>query len=104
MAESAAFHSRTVLLMPLHDADDGRLAAARTGRWRADDQRPCGPRHRDDKAVTRLVVAGAGVRVPEQMETGPERRAVETARQFSKRVIIEAMVDGTDPRILVIDP
>ena len=60
--------------------------------------------HRDDKAVTRRVVAAAGVRVPEQMETGPERRAVETARQFSKRVIIEAMVDGTDPRILVIDP
>lgn len=49
------------------------------------------------------MVAAAGVPVPEQMETGPERRAVETARQFSKRVIIEAMVDSTELRILVID-
>ncbi len=97
----------------------------------------------DDKAVTRRVVAAAGVRVAEQMETGPDAasgaeleafldrhgalvvkpargeqgqgvavgltsleeviRALDAAGQFSSRVIIEAMVEGTDLRIVVID-
>ena len=97
----------------------------------------------DDKAVTRRVVAAAGVHVPEQMESGPDAasaaelaaflarhealvvkpargeqgqgvavgltsleevdRAMDAARQFSNRVIVEAMVEGSDLRVVVID-
>jgi GNAT-family acetyltransferase (TIGR03103 family) len=98
----------------------------------------------DDKAVTRRVVANAGVGVPEQMETElgaadvqgaiagflqryktvvvkPARgeqgkgvavglttaeevaAAIEQARSFCDRVIIEQMVEGLDLRIIVID-
>ena len=97
----------------------------------------------DDKAVTRRIVAAAGVRVSAQMESGPDAastaelvaflerhealvvkpargeqgqgvavgltsleevgRAMDAARQFSNRVIVEAMVEGADLRIVVID-
>lgn len=97
----------------------------------------------DDKAVTRRVVAAAGVRVPEQMEIGPDavygaeleafleqhgalvvkpargeqgqgvavgltsleeiNKALDAARQFCNRVIVEAMVEGIDLRVVVID-
>lgn len=98
----------------------------------------------DDKAVTRRVVARAGLHVPEQLDVRPGsgtedeeleaflashkavvvkpargeqgrgvavgltrleevRAAVDAARPFSARVIVEEMAPGTDLRIIVID-